>query len=102
MNTNRTITIQLKNKSEELSLECAARWLSLMEAIYIVGRKADDVGVNIDKTTSWIKPIVFQKYLDERYTSMLHEIELDRGIFCGGIKSYKELEAKENQVEEEV
>jgi len=100
MNTNRTITIQLKNNAEEMSLECAARWLSLMEAIYIVGRKADDVGVNIDKTTSWIKPIVFQKYLDERYPSMLNELELDKGIFCGGIKNYKELEIRE-LVEEE-
>lgn len=96
MNTNRTITLQLKdNKTEVLSLECAARWLSLMEAIYIVGRKADEMGVNIDKSTAWVKPIDFQKYLDARYTSMLHELEIDKGIFKGGIKSYKELEIEE-------
>jgi len=101
MNTNRTITLQLKsNNTETLSLECAARWLSLMEAIYIIGKKADEMGVNIDKSVSWIKPIDFQKYLDARYTSMLHELELDKGLFTGGIKSYKELEKLEEQPEE--
>jgi hypothetical protein len=86
MNTKHTIKIQTKVKEEELSLECTARWLSLMEAIYIIGKKADEMGINIDKSTAWIKPIGFQKYMDDRFTSMLHEIQLDLGIFTGGLK----------------
>jgi|LauGreDrversion2_6_1035139.scaffolds.fasta_scaffold16150_1 hypothetical protein len=100
MNTKRTIQVQTKVKTEELSIECTARWLALMEAIYIVGKKADDMGINIDKNVSWIKPISFQKYMDERLPSMIHEIEMDLGIFKGGLERSDKLDAE--IVEEEI
>jgi len=82
----KTITVQTKTKEEELSIDTYARWLCLMEAIYIVCKKADEIGVHTDKDMSWIKPISFQKYMDERFVSMKHEIELDLGIFKGGLE----------------
>lgn len=102
MNTKRTIQVQTKVKTEELTIECSARWLSLMEAIYIVGKKADNMGINIDKNVSWIKPISFQKYMDERLPSMIHEIEMDLGIFKGGLERSGKLETKivESEIEE--
>jgi len=94
MNTKQTIQVQTKTTTEQLTLECAARWLSLMEAIYIVGKKADNLGINIDKNMSWIKPISFQKYMDERLPSMVNEIELDLGIFKGGLERSNTSKAK--------
>jgi hypothetical protein len=72
-----------------------------MEAIHIVCRKADDLGVSTDKDMSWIKPISFQKYMDERFVSMLHEIQLDHGMFQGGISvdQLKEMIKKEEELE---
>jgi len=97
MNTKRTIQVQTKDKLEDLSIECYARWLSLMEAIYIIGKKADDMGVNIDKSTDWIKPISFQKYMDERFPSMVHEIELEKGLFT--VKPFKDADAEEAELD---
>jgi len=83
----KTITIQLKNKQEEMSFETYSRWLCLMESIYIVCKKAEELKIPTDKDMSWIKPISFQKYIDERNTSMLHEIQMDHGTFKGGLEN---------------
>jgi hypothetical protein len=85
----KTITIQTKAKNEELSIDAYARWLCLMEAIHIVCKKADELGMHTDKDMSWVKPISFQKYIDERFVSMKHETELDLGIFKGGLERNK-------------
>lgn len=100
----KTITIQLKNKQEEMSVETYARWLCLMEAIYIVCKKADELKIPTDKDLGWIKPISFQKYIDERKTSMLHEIQIDHGTFKGGLENSKNKIPSEDidEVEEEV
>jgi len=82
----KTITVQTNNNTEEMSLETYARWLCLMECIHIVCRKADDLKISTDKDKSWVKPISFQKYMDERYTSMMHEIEMDYGMFKAGLE----------------
>jgi len=106
----RTIELQIKDKPETMSLETYARWLCLMESVYIVCKKADELKIPTDKDMSWIKPISFQKYMDERYTSMLHEIEIDKGLFKGGLEkldkiNFDELDKKfknnETVVEEE-
>ena len=94
----KTITVQTKTKEETLSIDTYARWLCLMEAIYIVCRKADEIGVHTDKDMSWIKPISFQKYMDERFVSMKHEIELDLGIFKGGLERKKNKQVLEAQM----
>lgn len=93
----RTITVQTKTKEEKLTIDCYARWLCLMEAIYIVCKKADELGVHTDKDMAWIKPISFQKYMDERFVSMKHEIELDMGIFKGGLERKLNNQALETQ-----
>jgi hypothetical protein len=106
----RTIELQIKDKPETMSLETYARWLCLMEAVYIVCKKADELKVPTDKDMSWIKPISFQKYMDERYVSMLHEIEIDKGLFKGGLEkldkiNFDELDKKfknnDNDTEDE-
>lgn len=62
-----------------------ARWCSLLEAVEVVGRKCDDLGVPV-KSNEWVKPIAFQKFVDERTTSMMFEIIQE--IEEGKIKQY--------------
>jgi len=80
------ITVETKDKKEEMSIDNYVRWLCLMESVAIVIERAEKININPDKDLSWIKPIAFQKYMDDRFTSMKHEVELDMGIFKGGLE----------------
>lgn len=57
-----------------------ARWCSLLEAVEVVGKKCDEIGIPT-KSNEWVKPIAFQKFVDERTTSMMFEIiqEMEEG-----------------------
>ena len=68
-----TIRVTEDNKKDEMSYYEFSRWLSLLEAIGVVDKKAKQL--KLPKTdTSWIKPIAFGKYITERTESMLFEI----------------------------
>jgi hypothetical protein len=62
-----------------------ARWLSLMEAISVVDKKCDQLKQPRDDNT-WIKPLAFQKFVDERTTSLIFEIIND--IQAGNLEVY--------------
>lgn len=68
------------NKKENVSYDLTeyeiARWMSLIEAVDIIGTKIDQLGAKASKT-NWVKPIAIQKYIDERTESMLFEIQDD-------------------------
>ena len=49
------------------------RWSCLIEALEVVGNK-EDVDIESDK---WIKPLAFQKYIDERLHSMKHDLKVE-------------------------
>ena len=49
------------------------RWSCLIEALEVVGNK-EDVDIESD---SWIKPLAFQKYIDERFHSMKHDLKVE-------------------------
>jgi DNA repair exonuclease SbcCD nuclease subunit len=51
-----------------------SRWACLIEAIDIIDKKCDQLGVRANDI-KWEKPIAIQKYIDERTESMLFEIE---------------------------
>ena len=53
-----------------------SRWLSLLEAVDLTGKKCDEFGYS-RSNNSWIKPIAFQKYIDERFHSMMFNIISD-------------------------
>ncbi|NDG29099.1 hypothetical protein EB118_03240 [bacterium] len=73
--SRKTITVNYKDKSEEMSLETYSRWLCLIEAIELVCGKAKQIKVDISNNMDWIKPLAFQKYIEERHESMKDEIE---------------------------
>ena len=52
------------------------RWACLVEALEVVGSK-EDVNIQSDK---WIKPLAFQKYIDERFHSMKHDLKVEASL----------------------
>tara|TARA_R110002020_G_scaffold28345_4_gene90557 strand:- start:5668 stop:5901 length:234 start_codon:yes stop_codon:yes gene_type:complete len=49
------------------------RWACLIEALEVVGGKVDE-NIQSDK---WIKPLAFQKYIQERFHSMKHDLKVE-------------------------
>ena len=49
------------------------RWACLIEALEVVGSKED---IDIE-SNNWIKPLAFQKYIDERFHSMKHDLKVE-------------------------
>jgi adenylate kinase family enzyme len=74
--SKRTIEVKLKDKSETLPIETYSRWLCLIEAIELVCNKAKQMKIDTANNIDWIKPLAFQKYIDERHESMVDEIEM--------------------------
>tara|TARA_R110002051_G_scaffold123102_1_gene196427 strand:+ start:1235 stop:1468 length:234 start_codon:yes stop_codon:yes gene_type:complete len=52
------------------------RWSCLIEALEVVGSK-EDADVDSDR---WIKPLAFQKYIDERFHSMKHDLKVEAAL----------------------
>ena len=66
----------------EMTKDCLARWLCLMEGFHIMEKKAQDIGINLEKR-DWVKPLAFEKYIQERFESMMLDMEIDAktGVF---------------------
>lgn len=63
-----------------MSIETYARWMCLIEAIDFADKFANRRNINLDNTSSWIKPLDFKKYMDERYHAMLHDVKVEEGL----------------------
>jgi len=69
---NKTVDV---DKMERENLDYLARFACLMYGVNVAADMAERVGMNTDKDNRWIKPIVFQKYIDERYEDMKFNIK---------------------------
>lgn len=82
--SNETKTPNIEQLPNNMSYDEYARWLCLLEGIEIVSKRVEQlkkrsIGSDID----WIKPLAFQKYIDERFLSMksdLDEIEMNNKL----------------------
>jgi disulfide oxidoreductase YuzD len=73
----RNITFKLKNgKTHEMSVDEMARWACLIEGVQFVADKCEEIGLSKD-SEEWIKPLAFQKYIDERFEAMRHDIKVE-------------------------
>ena len=63
-----------------MSVETYARWLCLMEAIDVIQRTAEKNNIDLDKRTDWVKPLAIQKYIDERFPGMLHDVKVEEHL----------------------
>ena len=52
-----------------------ARFACLYEGVNMACDKAEQLGMNPLKSTAWIKPLAFQKYINEREKDMKYQIE---------------------------
>lgn len=68
------IQIKGNEKDHSLKLDEYSRWLCLIEALEHVNTKAKQLKQDIEKTNDWIKPLSFQKYIDERFDTMVEEV----------------------------
>lgn len=72
-----TIKFNLKNgKTYDMTIDEMARWACLIEGIEQVSKKCADMGLG-DDDDCWIKPLAFQKYIDERFHSMKHDLTVE-------------------------
>lgn len=75
------ITVQTSKQTHKLKASEYARWLCLIEALDIISKKADQFKVDLHgKDVDWVKPLAFQKYITERYESMIDEVSMNEGI----------------------
>ncbi len=74
---NKNITHNRKDgTTEEMTQEAFSRWACLVEGIQAVDQKLVDAKVP-DSDTKWVKPLAFEKYIQERYHSMLRDVEVE-------------------------
>jgi hypothetical protein len=63
----------MNNKEPTKDYSQLARWLCLFEAVNIIAEKADKIG----HTKDCLKPIPINKYINERYPSVLKDVEYE-------------------------
>jgi hypothetical protein len=63
----------MTNKKPTKDYSQLARWLCLFEAVNIISEKADQIGQGKD----CLKPIPINKYINERYPSVLKDVEYE-------------------------
>jgi hypothetical protein len=69
-----------KGVEHVMTLETYARWMCLMEAIDVIDKTAKTHNIDLDKRTDWIKPLAIQKYINERYPGMLHDVRVEEHL----------------------
>jgi len=75
------ITVETKTGKHKLKVSEYARWFCLIEALDLVSRKAQQFKVDLQsKDADWVKPLAFQKYIDERYESMVDEVIMQESL----------------------
>jgi hypothetical protein len=81
---NASTTLNDSLKQHNMLLDEYARWLCLLEGVEIVSKRVEQLKKrSIESDIDWIKPLAFQKYIDERFLSMksdLDEIELNNAV----------------------
>lgn len=71
---------ELKDGSvKEMDMDEFTRWACLIEGLEQVAKHYDEVGESMD-TDEWIKPLAFQKYIDERFHSMKHDLSVEAAM----------------------
>jgi len=77
---NKNITLNKKDgTTEEMTQKAFARWACLVEGIQAVDQKLVEANVS-DKDTKWVKPLAFEKYIQERFHSMLRDVEVEHEL----------------------
>jgi len=74
---NKMIKFKLKNnKTHVMTIQEMSRWACLVEGIEEVSKRSHILGIN-PNDDSWVQPLAFKKYIDERYPAMLHDLTVE-------------------------
>lgn len=67
--------------TKDMSLDEIVRWSCLVEAISVADAQMIHHGIDPEKF-DWVKPIAIEKYIEERFHSMKHDIiyEMKNGV----------------------
>ena len=80
MNNKENIELVRKDGSVEyMDHQTFARWACLVEGIQAVDEKLVNAKVP-DSNNAWIKPLAFEKYIQERFHSMLKDTEVEHRL----------------------
>ena len=63
------------NELERDNLDYVARFACLMYGVNVAADAAERMGMDTERDSRWIKPIFFQKYVDERFEDMKYNID---------------------------
>lgn len=67
---------RLKQLEKEFGIVFLARFACLIEAVTLTCNKAEQLGMDTEVSSLWIKPIAFHNYIDERQKDMKYNIEM--------------------------
>jgi hypothetical protein len=73
------ITVETSKTKHKLTAEEYTRWLCLVEALDLISRGAERYKVDLNNN-DWVKPLSLQKYIAERYESMIDEVSMNEGV----------------------
>ena len=77
---NKTFKFNLKDGTVKTMLfDEFVRWACLIEGVEKVSGKLEEAGIDLN-TNDWVKPLAFQKYVEERYHSMRHDLTVEAGL----------------------
>jgi hypothetical protein len=67
---------KIEINGKEMTNSTYVRWLCLQEAVDLVSKKMKQYGHRLkNEDSDWIKPLAFQKYITERFSTMEYDLE---------------------------
>jgi len=73
----RKFDFELKTgKTVSMDIDELTRWACLIEGVEQVSAKCEQLGIS-KNNNDWVKPLAFQKYIDERFHSMKHDLTVE-------------------------
>lgn len=60
------------DKSEKMSAFELSRWCAMLDAVEVIDKKLHQM--KTPTSDKWVKPIAIQKYIDEKYQDVLHDV----------------------------
>lgn len=73
----RKFDFELKTgKTVSMDIDELTRWACLIEGVEQVSAKCEQLGIS-NNNDDWVKPLAFQKYIDERFHSMKHDLTVE-------------------------
>lgn len=70
------IELEVGGKTEAMPLDMFVRWACLIDAVDVISEKCEQLGLDKDDD-SWIKPNAIEKFINDRFPSMKHNIISD-------------------------